>query len=302
MQSLEVINKILLMNNLEEVSSCYKINIGFNNKILSINNKYILKICYNENREIEFLKEINFYRQNNDEFIPKLIAYDYTKEEFPFCYMIQKQIVGKNLYAVWSELSFSARKQALYNLLKVMDILHHKKVDYVDYVKVIDSEFSKYLKIIIENSILSSFKIKYLQGLKEALHDNYSTHKLCLIHGDLQFNNVIYLPDGEVKIVDFEHYEVAPIEKEFASLYRMSEDPQSFMQEGNHCKIDEIGFHYVKKFFEENCKEICSAPNFENNMLIYEILNAIRWIVKYPDYPKYHNTLFAKSKKLTKCK
>ncbi len=302
MQSLEEINKILMINNLEEASNCYKINIGFNNKILSINNKYILKTCYNENRETEFLKEINFYGQNNYEFIPKLIAYDYTKEEFPFCYMIQEQISGKNLYAVWSELSFSARKEALYNLLKVMNTLHNKKVDSVDYIKVIDSEFSRYLKIITEKSILSSFKINYLESLKEALHDNYSTHKLCLIHGDLQFNNVIYMPNREVKIVDFEHYEVAPIEKEFASLYRMSENPKSFMQEGNYCKIDEIGFHYVKTFFEENCKEICSSPNFENNMLIYEILNAIRWIVKYPDYPKYHNILFTKSKKLTKCK
>ena len=59
METIENIALLFEDNSLGEIDSYYRINTGFNNMVFSINDKYILKICYNPDRESNFLNEIN---------------------------------------------------------------------------------------------------------------------------------------------------------------------------------------------------------------------------------------------------
>lgn len=298
MENIEDINLLLEYNSIEKVRSYHRINTGFNNMVFSINDEYILKICYNPDREFNFLNEITFYKENDYSFIPEIITYDTTKSKVPFYYMIQKKIKGSNLYTVWSSLTSEERQKVLDNLLNYMKIFHSKQVNQIDYIKKIQEEFTNYLKLIEKENILAEEKVTYLYNLKEYIAKLYNPYKICIIHGDLQFNNIVLLPDGNIKIIDFEHWEIAPIEKEFDSLFRMSEYPHSFLQKDNHNRIDEKSFLEVKEYFENNYVEVCKHIDFTNNILIFEILNSIRWICKYPDYERYNKILFEKSKKL----
>ena len=154
------------------------------------------------------------------------------------------------------------------------------------------------MKIIENESILSKEKIIYLHKLKESIISKYNTYKICQIHGDLQFNNIVLMPDKNIRIIDFEHSEIAPVEKEFDSLFRMAQYPHTFLQKGNNNNIDINCFLEVKKYLEDNYAEVCKRTNFINNMLIFEILNSIRWICVYPNYERYNQILFDKSKRL----
>ena len=78
----------------------------------------------------------------------------------------------------------------------------------------------------------------------------------------------------------------------------MSQYPQTFLQKDNHNNIDYQKFLEVKDFFKKNYDEVCKHKDFANNILIFEILNSIRWIYKYPNYERYNQILFEKSKKL----
>lgn len=61
-----------------------KVNVGFTNTIYNINDKFIIKICTNENNEESFLNEIEFYNKNKDnDLIPVLYSSDITKETIP---------------------------------------------------------------------------------------------------------------------------------------------------------------------------------------------------------------------------
>lgn len=296
----EIINLIVKDNGIGPILKYKKINIGFNNKIFLVNDEYIIKICPNLERENHFLNEILFYLNNNYTFLPKMLCHDISKTIVPFCYMIQEKIDGCNLYSTWSSLSKIEQKNILMELLDYLKIIHSNTGMITDYNNEINRKYKKYLELAIKGQILRPEQISYLEELKNIITSIYKPISMSLIHGDLQFNNIIYTLDGRIKIIDFEQNKVAPTEKEFATLFRMADYPDSFMQQGNLCEIDYDSFQFVKSFFIENYPEICGNERFDNNLLIFEILNSLRWILKFPDFPRYNEILFEKSKNLIK--
>ena len=60
---------LILKNNYSifgSINKVEKINVGFTNTIYSINDSFIVKVCTNTNNEESFSKEIEFYKQNQD--------------------------------------------------------------------------------------------------------------------------------------------------------------------------------------------------------------------------------------------
>ena len=287
-------------NGISEIVNVEKIEIGFNNLVYSINDKYILKVCNKFERETFFKNEIDFYNSTNYSFVPKLYSYDLTKEDIPFYYMIQEKIHGDNLFKIWSNLSKNEKDSILNQILEIMKVIHFNTIENFDSSKIMNDTCSEYIKDIIESESLTIDKINYLYSLKNNLLDFHTTSKITIIHGDIQFNNIIYTRDNNIKLIDFENVQIAPIEKEFDPIYRMANNPASFLQKDNECKIDLDSFQYIKEFFEKNYKGVCDSKKFENNIEIYEIINAMRWISKYPENEIYNEILFEKSKKYLK--
>ena len=176
--------------------------------------------------------------------------------------------------------------------------MHSVDTVQINYKELILSRYSDYLKIIEENSVLTSEKINYLKKLRDVIENVFSTYRTCLIHNDLQFNNIILMPNGSVRIIDFEHNTFAQPEKEFDSIFRMARYPHTFLQNGNDNPIDVQKFLKIKDFFERSYQEVSKKTGYEENMLIYDILNSIRWICKYPNFDRYNEVLFQESKKL----
>lgn len=91
----EIINKIIKQN-----SSLFgtnpiieKINVGFTNTIYKLNDSFIIKICTNRDNEKKFIKEIEFYKANEDnDLIPKLYYSSIDKQDIPYFYEIIEKI------------------------------------------------------------------------------------------------------------------------------------------------------------------------------------------------------------------
>ena len=292
--------KSIFNNNDLQANKIEKVNIGFNSSVYSIDNDFIIKLCTRNEREECFSKEISFYNKNSYDFITELVSYDLSKTTYPYFYSIQKQIKGKCLYQVWGELNSNEKKSVLSQLLNIMKTFHSQKVQQDDYTHTIDDEYTEYLQRLTNNNVLTDLQIEYLLALKESILTKFQTQKLSFIHGDLQFNNVILTDDGQIKIIDFEHYEIAPVEKEFAALDRMINYPESFMQKGNKCDINGLDFEIIREFFKSNYPEVCSSEIFDKNLLTFDILNSLYWLNKFPHFPRYNETLFEKSKILIK--
>lgn len=124
--------------------------------------------------------------------------------------------------------------------------------------------------------------------------------KVGYIHGDIHFNN-IFLTNVGIKLIDFENYGIAPIDKEFDTINRMVRNPNSFLSKSDtNQRQDSQDYIMIMDFLKELYPEICKQENYEDRLLIYDCLNSMKWIYYYPEYKPYNDILFNKSKKLFK--
>ena len=119
------IKLIFLENNFEKVKSIKKIKIGFTNKVYSINDKFILKICEDVNNKNNFEREVFLYNFFKDKIpVPKIILYDNSKNIYNKPFMIYNKIQGENLYSIWHLLNNFERRDIIKQLCKILKVIN----------------------------------------------------------------------------------------------------------------------------------------------------------------------------------
>lgn len=293
------VTEICDKNGLGKVLSCKRQNIGFNRVVYDVNNTYIIKICINNEKESKIIKEIQYYMENPNDFNPRLINYDITKELIPYIYTIEEKIKGYNLFNVWSNLNEIQREQCLNELVQILKKIHKPTREKEKALANIILRYDEYLNKLKLSNIISSDKIYYLTELRDILILYLENASFGFVHGDIHFNNLIYSGDG-LKLIDFECYDVAPLDMDFDSINRMIRNPNSFIKKGLQLSVNPDDYKKIKPYLIRHYPEVCQCDNFENRLLIYDCINSLKWLSIYPDYELYHDILFSASKKLIK--
>lgn len=147
----ETIIKIFKEYNLGAVDNIVKINIGFTNHVYDVNNKYILKVCFDKKNESNFEKEVYFYSLFAGKIpVPKVLVYDRNKRLYDKFFMIYPKIIGDNLYSVWHIMSIAERKEIIKQLCGLLKIVNKEPV--FDYAK----KFNEQVKINWKEKVVSS--------------------------------------------------------------------------------------------------------------------------------------------------
>ena len=266
-----------------------QLNIGFTNKIYETENK-IIRICINPNNEERFNKEIAFYKgQRNNLYIPKIYKADHSKTVIPYTYEIIEKVPGKTIYEIWYQLSEEERDHLVKQIVEAIRYLHKQPVKFFNWNKKIKEELLKY---------------KEIEGLEECIFslvtscDIYFSHnKFGLIHGDLHFDNILYT-GTEIKLIDFESVQVAPIDYDFRIIFQMREKPWKWASIRTDMKTIELDYENIMELFINNYKELQKIKYLKERLLVYEILDILR------EYTRTNNkTLLEKvKKKATKLK
>ena len=276
------LGELIANKNLElfkEIKSIKEINAGFNNTLFNVNDKYVIKVCTNEELEGTFEIEYNFYKSNkNNKYIPKLYKYDNTKKEVNYIYEIIEKLDGNTLYYYWYKMNENDRENTIEKLIRIIKEFHLVKGKEYDWSNKIKEDIKKHVvackNIFNEkdyNMIINSFE-KY---------DKYlSNNKFSLIHNDLHFDNIIY-DNGELRIIDFNDSIDAPIDFEFRQLYMCQEKPwkwaniemDPYQKPKDYINI----WKYIKKYY----KELNDIDYLEQRMIIYRIWNDAELLEKY---------------------
>ena len=177
-----------------------EINAGFNNSIFCINNKFIVKVCGNINKENLFDTEVNFYNTNqNNKNIPILYRYDKSKKDVPYVYEIIEKVEGKSVYYYFYKMNETQKEELIKKLTSVLKEIH--------------SNFNKTIYMFNEEE--KNIILKSLEKYDEILFDN----RFCLIHNDLHFDNILLDAEGNIKLIDFNDVLVAPFDFDLRLLY-----------------------------------------------------------------------------------
>ena len=138
-----------------------------------------------------------------------------------------------------------------------------------------------------------------MRELRNILTSYFENASFGFAHGDIHFNNIIYSDDG-LKLIDFECYDIAPLDKEFDTIYRMVRKPNSFIKKGLQSTVNPKDYEKIMSYIIQCYPEICQSDNFKNRLLIYDCINSLKWLNVYPEHKPYYDILFVGSKKLIK--
>lgn len=265
-----------------DYSQVSEINAGFNNSIFNVDNRYVIKVCGNIDKEDLFDTEYKFYQENQDsEIIPKLYRYDNSKSIVPFVYEIMECVNGKSVYYYWYKMNEQEREkliEKLMNLIKKIHVKTYPEFDWVSYIKseVMD-KFNKSLDLLTEEE--QQIILKSLELYDEVLADSHFT----LIHNDLHFDNILITEDNEIKLIDFNDSMIAPFDYDLRIFYMCVDRPwkwantemDPYQKPEDYINI----FEYVKKYYEELSK----VKYLDERMIVYAVLSDIRHLPRFRD-------------------
>lgn len=258
-----------------------EVNSGFNNTIFEVNNKYIIKICSNEEMEEKFDTEYNFYVKNSSNpNIPKLYKYDKSKKIVTFVYEIIEKVDGKTLYYFWYKMSEEKREDIIKNIVNIIRKMHKERYEGYNFASRIKEQVIKNFKE--SKVIFSKDEIKVLQDSLKLYDEILSDNRFATIHNDLHFDNILYNNEN-LKIIDFNDSKIAPIDYDLRILYMCQSAPWKWanteMDPYQKCDDYINIFDYVKKYYSE----LNDIKYLDLRMVIYEILNYIEYLPRFKD-------------------
>ena len=264
---------------LKKVRSIYEINAGYNNTLFSVNDKYVIKVCNSAKNEKTFEKERDFYLNNqNNRYIPKFFKYDDSKLIVPFVYEIIEKVKGETLYYHWYKMSEEERECVTNKFVNAIKKFHKTADCSIDFESKIKSDVSEAINKCKRLFTKEEFKIVMdsLLFYDEILSKN----QFVTIHNDLHFDNIIYY-NGNVKIIDFNDYIVAPIDYEFRLLYMSMEKPWKWanIEMDPYQKPEDFShlFDYIKKYY----KKLNNIKYLDERMNVYKVHYNAKHLVKY---------------------
>ncbi len=261
-----------------------KINVGFTNTIYNINDSFIVKICTNEENETNFLKEITFYKANEENhLIPKLYFSDTDKRDVPYCYEIIEKIDGVSLYNVWHTFSEEQREDVIKQLCDAMEQMHSNHGESYDWLETFKNSFIPLYNKAKEKNIINEEEIALLNQAYLCFDENLVSNEFVLVHNDLHFDNIFY-KDGQIKIIDFERSMYAPRDFELDILYRMIRKPWKFASEETEDYTDISQYSNIMSYIEKYYPELVHIPNLYKRLAIYDMVYFLEQYVEHPEY------------------
>jgi len=184
---------------------------NFNKIYIDSNNNIIKKQCINSYGLNKISNEIMFYKHllnNNINFpIPKILSFSNDSYEMEYLYNYEC------LYKLYKYLDYTNKQNILNKIYKSLKILHsftEKEVSKDKYLKDLYNEIDikildryKIVKPILEKynfiktvnnvKIIPFFEtIKLIKNEIDEIIDKKNNFYYCIIHGDCQFNNILY--------------------------------------------------------------------------------------------------------------
>jgi len=298
----KIIKNIFKKYNLGAVKSVKKIDIGFTNKVYSINNKFILKVCEDENNEEKFEMEVYFYNfLKNKIFVPEIKIFDKSKDIYEKYFMIYLKIEGDNLYSIWHLLNNDERRNIIKQLCSILKIIN--KSPYKRFTKrfkinssmnwhdKIINKIQNSLKDIEKNKLLSSEFIHVIKKFVKNNHNVLKEQKMALVYWDAHFDNILIQDTKIVGMLDFEKTEISSIDFVLDIIKRMVECPKKYMSEKSERFAKKEDYAQLLDWFCEFYPELFNFKDLDKRLDLYAIEYDLKNLIKYPNAKEIKQTI-----------
>lgn len=290
----EIVERIFQKYNLNIPKTFKKIEVGFTNKVYSVDDKYILKVCDDERNEDKIAREVYLYSLFSSSLpVPKVIIYDTSKKILDKHYVVYPMIEGDNLYNVWHKMNESERKQIVKKLCRHLRAIN--ETPYYDFTKTFNIDNSKSWREIVVNKIdISLKKLKQentlseevVSGVKDFVKKHQSVldeAKMAFVHWDTHFDNVLVKEEKIVAMLDFERIEVSSIDYVLDIVKRMQELPSKYMSEYAEQFVKDEDYAHLMEWFQEYSPELFAFDHLDTRLDLYALQHDLDTLTWYPE-------------------
>ena len=289
------------------IKNIKKINKGFTNLLYIVNNKFVIKICFNKENEENFKNEINFYKFNgNNSYIPKLYAYFISSSKNDYSYEILEKIDGYTIYHIWHTLSEKQRKEIIKELVSLMKLFHTHRKTVLDWSNYFIDKLKVNFHKCYQLNLFSLKEKSKLEFILNHISPYLKSYNFCLVHADIHFDNLFLTKNNKLKIIDFETSLYAPMDYELDIFLRMCRNPWKYASEEDEQFIKIEDYKNIKKYLKEFYPDIFLINHFNIRSKIYDLEYNLRLLSKFPndlklkkDIKDIINKLFLKLQKRT---
>lgn len=279
---------------LPSVSSIREIEIGFTNKVYSVNEQYIVKLCTKAENEASFEKETFLYRLFSEKLpVPKIIHFDNSKTLIDYDYYVCNKIEGGNLYSVWHTLSEEERKAVIGELCGYLKIINsHEADEFIaaygkpegTWQERIMNEISGLLEEVEKRAILDAETLGVIRKYIDENQDALREEKFGIVYWDVHFDNIL-VKDGKITgILDFEGSELMSIDYVLDLANRMQNYPAIYAsrdEDEENIRVED--YANIMQYYSEFYPELFDFDDIKKRIALYAIRYDLRLLLKFPN-------------------
>lgn len=287
---MEFIKRILQHENID-FKEITKSSSGFTNYVYFVDDKYVVKMINNQEKQYKLLNEIKIYKNVDMEEMSKYITSGTLEGR---AYLIIEKIPGKSLFKIWHLLSDNERREIVRQIAEILKKFHSQDYHFLSKEITIDSwqrawqeNFKLNIKYL-EKYGCDTSKIK--EFAKEKLDDIFQEQKYCLVYNDAHFDNFIY-DKGKIKIIDFDRVKVYSKDYELLIIKQMLDNPIKFASEEDEKNVNNEDYQFVYGQLKEFYPELFNFSRLEERIFVYQFIYNLGQSFEYNDEKRMKNEL-----------
>lgn len=290
----KITQRILQKHNLGQIKSYSKINIGYTNKVYSVNDEYILKVCEDMKNEVNFAKEVFLYQFFKNKIpVPDVIIFDQSKTIYGKSYMIYKKIHGDNVYSIWHLITNQERRMIIQQLCSILRIINESS--YKPFAKKfqLDSKLNWHDKVINQinhslmvlerRKVISQKLIQSIQYFVETNHNCLCEQKITLVFWDAHFDNILVKNNTIVGVLDFERTDLSSLDFNLDIIKRMVDYPTKYMSEQFEKYAKKEDYVHLLTWFREFYPELFEFKDLHKRLDLYAIMHDLDTLIDWPN-------------------
>lgn len=263
----------------EPISEMEEISYGYTNKIYSINGKYILKVCVNENNYKNFQRASEFCKKYYGIINCPRIVYSCLDVENKNMWQIEEMAKGVNLSFKWGKLTAQEKDDVINKICESLRQIHSIPIEDVFEKNFSSSDWKEKFRKDIAKKIASLEK----KGLNyEELYNrikryveynvddlNETNFKIC--HTDMHFDNILIDDENNITILDYDRLRISSLDYELNIFNIMEKTPSLVVNSEVREKIKKDEYSNILSMLSSKYKEMSDFKHLETRLNIYAL-------------------------------
>jgi len=290
----EIIKSIFSHYRLSPATNVKKIDVGFTNDVYDVDDSYILKVCKGAKCEPFFRHEALLYRHFWSTLpVPKVVAFDDTREFHDRYFLIYRKIHGDNLYNVWHTFSEKQRKDIIHQLCGFLRMITETDLstlpegvlleDVPDWKAHVLQRLSHSLNAAQTAGTISRDETERVKRFVAQHGSCLDEQKIGLTYWDAHFDNIIVRDAQIVGLLDFERTGLASIDYMLDIVRRMIEFPKKYMSEYAEQFARSEDYQHLMEWYKEFYPELFDFTDIDRRLDLYSIEHDLRDLKEWPN-------------------